>query len=106
MNPMDLLKNMQQLQSKMSEAQARMREIVVTGSAGGGMVKVEMNGEFGVQSVTIDPEAVDPDDVGMLQDLVLAAVTDAVTRAKDQVKDEMSSVAGGLNLPPELLGGQ
>jgi len=101
---MDLLKNMQQLQSKMAEAQSRMRDVVVTGSAGGGMVKIEMNGELTVKSVTIDPEAVDPSDVGMLQDLVLAAFTDALARAKDQVKEEMSSVTGGLNLPPGLFG--
>lgn len=89
----------------MGEAQERVKHVTVTGSSGGGMVRVEMTGEFSVTSVTIDPEAVDPSDVGMLQDLVLAAVTDAITRVKERVREEMSSVTGGINLPPGLFGG-
>jgi DNA-binding YbaB/EbfC family protein len=101
---MDILKNMQQLQSRMSEAQSKLKEITVEGSAGGDMVRVERNGEFTVTRVTISPEAVDPDDVEMLQDLVLAAFSDASYKVRERIQQEMSSVTGGLNLPPGLFG--
>jgi nucleoid-associated protein EbfC len=104
MNPMDILKNVQQLQSRMSEAQSKLKEITVEGSAGGDMVRVELNGEFTVTKVTISPEAVDPEDVEMLQDLVLAAFSDATYKVRERIQQEMSSVTGGLNLPPELFG--
>ncbi|MFW5826422.1 MAG: YbaB/EbfC family nucleoid-associated protein [bacterium] len=104
MNPMDILKNVQQLQSRMSEAQSKLKEITVEGSAGGDMVRVELNGEFTVTRVTISPEAVDPDDVEMLQDLVLAAFSDATYKVRERIQQEMSSVTGGLNLPPGLFG--
>ncbi len=104
MNPMDILKNVQQLQSRMSEAQSKLKEITVEGSAGGDMVRVELNGEFTVTRVTISPEAVDPDDVEMLQDLVLAAFSDASYKVRERIQQEMSSVTGGLNLPPGLFG--
>jgi nucleoid-associated protein EbfC len=104
MNPMDILKNVQQLQSRMGDAQAKLKEITATGTAGGDMVKVEMTGEFGVTAVTISADAVDPNDIEMLQDLVLAATTDAVYKVKELVQQEMSSVTGGLNLPPGLFG--
>lgn len=104
MNPMDILKNVQQLQSRMSEAQSKLKEITVEGSAGGDMVRVELNGEFTVTKVTITPEAVDPDDVEMLQDLVLAAFSDATYKVRERIQQEMSSVTGGLNLPPGLFG--
>lgn len=104
MNPMDILKNVQQLQSRMSEAQSKLKEITVEGSAGGDMVRVELNGEFTVTRVTISPEAVDPDDVEMLQDLVLAAFSDASYKVRERIQQEMSAVTGGLNLPPGLFG--
>ena len=105
MNPMDILKNMQQLQSRMSEAQGKVKELAVTGSAGGDMVRVEITGEFLVTNVDISPEAVDPDDLSMLEDLVLAAFSDAVFKMKEKIQQEMSSVTGGLNLPPDIFGG-
>lgn len=104
MNPMDILKNVQQLQSRMSDAQAKLKDIVVEGTAGGDMVRVELTGEFSVTKVTISPEAVDPADVEMLQDLVLAAFSDAAYRVRERIQQEMSSVTGGLNLPPNLFG--
>lgn len=104
MNPMDILKNVQQLQSRMNEAQGRVKEITATGSAGGDMVRVQMTGDFAVTNVEISPEAVDPDDLKMLEDLVLAAFSDAVYKVKEKVQQEMSSVTGGLDLPPELFG--
>ncbi len=104
MNPMEIMKNAQQLQSRMNEAQGRVKELTATGSAGGDMVKVAITGEFIVTNVEISPEAVDPEDLKMLEDLVLAAFSDAVYKVKEKVQQEMSSVTGGLNLPPELFG--
>jgi len=104
MNPMDMIRNLQQMQSRMTEAQAKVRELSATGTAGGDMVRVTMTGDFAVTQVEVSPEAVDPNDVEMLQDLILAAVSDAVFKIKELVQQEMSSVTGGLNLPPELFG--
>lgn len=95
MNPMDLLKNMGMLQEKMQEAQQRMRSLTVTGSAGAGMVEISMNGEFQILSVNIAPEVVDPADITMLQDLILAAHNDAAGRVRDQLRE---------SLPMDLMG--
>jgi nucleoid-associated protein EbfC len=103
-NPFDLLKNFQGLQAKMGEMQAKLKSIRVTGSAGGGMVTVELNGEFGVEKVTISSEVVDPNDIRMLEDLVLAAVSDAHTRLKEKLRDEMAQATGIAGLPPGLFG--
>ena len=103
-NPMELLKNFQNLQGKLNEMQEKMKSITVTGSAGGGMVQVEMDGSFSVTGVAIAPEVVDPNEREMLQDLVLAAFTDALARVKEKMKDEASSATGGMNLPPGLMG--
>lgn len=104
-NPMEILKNLQQFQGKVGEAKSRLKEIVVTGRAGGDMVRVEIDGQFMVRSVEISPEVVDPQDPEMLQDLVQAAVTDALNRAKEAIRSEMSSLTGGMGLPPDFLGG-
>ena len=104
MNPMDILKNVQQLQARMSEAQGRLKELTATGTAGGDMVRITVTGEFVVTRVQISPEAVDPTDLGMLEDLVLAAFSDAVVKVKERIATEMSSVTGGVNLPPGLFG--
>ena len=103
-NPFELLKNFQGLQAKMGEMQEKLKTVRVTGSAGGGMVTVELNGELRVEKVTIAPEAVDPSDIRMLEDLVLAAVSDAHARLKEKLRDEMASVTGLAGLPPGLLG--
>jgi hypothetical protein len=104
MNPMDLLKNFQNIQSKMSEAQERLKELDAVGTSGGDMVRIEISGEMEVKSVKISPEAVDPEDLGMLEDLVLAAFHDAMAKIKEKMREEMSSVTGGLNLPPGMFG--
>lgn len=104
MNPMDMLKNFQNIQSKLGEAQEKLKEIRVTGTAGGDMVRVEMTGEFQVTSVEISSEAVDPNDIEMLQDLMLAAFTNATSNVKEKIREEMSSMTGGMDLPPGLLG--
>lgn len=105
MNPMDLMKNFQNIQSKLTEAQERMKDVVVVGTSGGDMVRVTMNGQMEVQKVEISPDAVDLDDIEMLQDLILAAFTDAMAKVKDAIKEEMSGLTGGMDLPPGLMGG-
>lgn len=104
MNPMDLLKNFQNIQSRMAMMQERVKGIVVTGTAGGDMVRVELSGQMMVKSVVISPEAVDPSDIPMLQDLVRAAITDAMVKLKEKMREEMSDLTGGLDIPTELLG--
>jgi hypothetical protein len=102
-NPMELLKNVQNMQSKISEMQERLKDITVTGSSGGGMVQIEMDCRMSVRKVKIAKEAVDPEDVEMIQDLVLAAVSDAVARVQEKIKEEASS-ATGIPIPPGLMG--
>ncbi len=94
-----MMKQAQQLQSKMSKLQEEMSEKTVETSSGGGMVKVVANGRQQLVSIQIEQEVVDPDDVEMLQDLILAAVNDALTKAQDMVSGEMSKLTGGLNIP-------
>ncbi len=104
-NPMDFLKNFQNIQSKLNEAQERMKDVIAVGSSGGDMVRVTINGQMEVQKVEISPEAVDPSDIEMLQDLVLAAFTDAMEKVKEEIKQQMSSLTGGMDLPPGMFGG-
>jgi nucleoid-associated protein EbfC len=103
-NPFELLKQLQGIQSKVGEMQEKLKGIHVTGSSGGGMVTVQMDGDMHVEKVTIAKEAVDPSEVTMLEDLVLAAVTDTLARLKDRLREEVSLVTGGLDLPPGMLG--
>jgi DNA-binding YbaB/EbfC family protein len=95
----NMMKQAQKLQSKMLRLQEELAEKTVEASAGGGMVKVVANGKQQIVSVQIEKEVVDPDDVEMLQDLVLAAVNDALTRSQEMVSAEMSKLTGGLNIP-------
>lgn len=104
MNPMDFLKNFQNMQSKLSEAQERLRTVTATGSAGGDMVRVELNGQFELLSIQIDKEVVDPNDVQMLQDLIHAAFADASAKVKDRIRDQVSSMTGDMDLPPGMFG--
>jgi len=94
-----MMKQAQQLQAKMAKLQEEMSEKTVETSSGGGMVKVVANGRQQLVSIQIEQEVVDPDDVEMLQDLILAAVNDALTKAQDMVSGEMSKLTGGLNIP-------
>jgi len=104
MNPFEMLKNLQSLQSGMQEMQGKLAEINVTGTAGGEMVRVSMNGQMVVTGVTIEPEAVDPEDIGMLEDLVRAAVSDAMAKVKEAIQQEVSSMTGGMPIPPGFMG--
>lgn len=97
-----LLAQAQQLQSKMMEAQERAKQQSVEASAGGGMVVASVNGALQLTSLKIDPQAVDARDVGMLQDLVIAAVNQALLKAQEMVQGEMQTVAGGM-IPPGLF---
>ena len=99
MNPFDMLKDMNNMKSHLSKIQETMNKIEVTGSAGGGIVKVTMNGEFSVVKVELDPIAVDPRYIPMLQDLIVAACSDATSRVKELMTQQMSSAMGGLNIP-------
>lgn len=94
-----MMKQAQKLQKKMMKTQEELAEKTVEATAGGGMVKVVATGGQTVQSIEIDKEVVDPEDVEMLQDLVLAAVNDALKKAQDMMSSEMSKLTGGMNLP-------
>ncbi|MDH4205065.1 MAG: YbaB/EbfC family nucleoid-associated protein [Desulfobacteraceae bacterium] len=94
-----MMKQAQQLQAKMLKLQEEMSEKTVETSSGGGMVKVVANGKQQLVSIQIEQEVVDPDDVEMLQDLILAAVNDALTKAQEMVSGEMNKLTGGMNIP-------
>ncbi|MBC2713915.1 MAG: YbaB/EbfC family nucleoid-associated protein [Desulfobacteraceae bacterium] len=98
-NMKNMMKQAQQLQAKMARMQAEMAEKMIEASAGGGMVKVVANGKQEVVSIHIEKEVVDPEDVEMLQDLILAAVNEALVQSQKMVSDEMSKLTGGMNIP-------
>ena len=94
-----LMKQAQQMQSKMTKLQEEMGEKTVEATAGGGMVKVVANGKQQVLSIQVEKEVVDPEDVEMLQDLIVAAVNEALSRSQAMVNEEMSKLTGGMNIP-------
>ncbi len=94
-----LMKQAQELQTKMAKIQEELGEKTVAASAGGGMVTVIVNGKQEVVSVTIDREVIDPEDSEMLQDLIIAAVNDALNRSKEMMNQEMGKVTQGINIP-------
>jgi nucleoid-associated protein EbfC len=102
-NPFELMKNFKNIQSKMTEMQAKLDTILVTGSAGGGMVSIVLNGKLEMISVAIAPE-VFSEDRSMLEDLFRAAYSDASVKIKEKLKEEMSSLTGGMELPPGMMG--
>ena len=95
----DMLKQAQQLQARMAKIQEELGAETVEGSAGGGVVTVVATGHQVVQSIRIQPEAVDPDDVAMLEDLVLAAVNEALEKARTLASQKMGALTGGMKLP-------
>jgi DNA-binding YbaB/EbfC family protein len=98
------MKNFGNIQAKMTELQGKLAGVKAAGSAGGDMVRVEINGHFEVLSVYISPEVVSPDDIGVLQDLVRAAMTDALQKIKEAIRAEISTLTGGLPIPPGFMG--
>jgi len=95
----NMMKQAQKLQSKMLKLQEEMAEKTVEASSGGGMVKVVANGRQQLLSIQIEKEVVDPDDLEMLQDLILAAVNEALLKSQEMVTGEMSKLTGGMNIP-------
>ncbi|MBA4368769.1 MAG: YbaB/EbfC family nucleoid-associated protein [Desulfobacterium sp.] len=95
----NMMKQAQQLQAKMMKMQEELGEKTVEAASGGGMVKVVANGKQQIVSISIEKEVVDPEDVDMLQDLILAAVNDALTKSQEMVSSEMGKLTGGLNIP-------
>jgi DNA-binding YbaB/EbfC family protein len=94
-----LMKQAQEMQEKMADAQARLDEVEVTGEAGAGMVKATVNAKGKVRSLSIDPSLFTPDDREVVEDLIVAAIQDAQARAGDAAQAEMSKITEGLNLP-------
>lgn len=98
-NMQNMMKQMQKMQKKMMEAQKELEEQKMDGTAGGGMVTVTVSGQKKVVDVKINPEAVDPDDVEMLQDLVMAATNDALNKIEELTNKTMGQFTQGMNLP-------
>ena len=95
----NMMKQAQMLQTKMLKMQEELAQKTIESSAGGGMISVVANGRQQLVSITIDKEVVDPDDVEMLQDLILAAANDALNKAQEMVAGEMGKLTGGFNIP-------
>ena len=95
---------LQQAQEMLAKAQEELKATLVEGTAGGGAVKVMMNGEQKIQGITIEPDVVDPDDTEMLQDLIMAAIENASERASELQEKSFGAITGGLNLPGLGLG--
>jgi len=95
----DLTARMRKMQGDMEKAQEELAEEVVTGSAGGGMVEVDMDGHQTVHALRVKPEVVDPDDVEMLEDLLVAAINDAAEKVKTLTEERMGGLTAGLNIP-------
>lgn len=98
----NLMKQAQQMQANMQRAQAEIAAMEVTGEAGGGMAKVVMTGKHEVRRVTLDPALIGGDDKDMLEDLIAAAVNDAVQKVERVSQEKMSKLMGGMNLPPGM----
>lgn len=106
-NIQQLMQLSQQMQSRMSEMQEKLERETMVAASGGGMVEVTVDGQGNVKAVSIDPAVVDPEEVEMLEDLIVAAASAAQRRAKDRMESEMRQAAGGLPLPGlgNILGG-
>ena len=96
MNPKQMMKQVQAMQAQMQQS---MSDLQVEGSAGGGMVKATMNGHKELLAVSIDKEAVDPDDVEMLQDLVVAAINEATRKVDEAMQNQLGAMTGGMKIP-------
>ena len=98
-NPFDLLKNAQSLKDQFAKVQEELDQIEASGSSGGGIVHVTVNGKMQLVSVQLDPIAVDPRDIPMLQDLIIAAHRDAMAKIKDEINEKLGPMVSGLNIP-------
>jgi DNA-binding YbaB/EbfC family protein len=105
MNPFDLMKNFSKIQEQLGSIQDTLGSIRVTGSSGGGMVEIEITGKMEVLAVRIKPEAADPSDITVLEDLVAAALAQALEKMREKFGSEIGSLAGGLGISlPGLFG--
>ena len=95
----NMMRQAQQLQARLAKAQEELESAVVEATVGGGVVKVTVTGKLKVQSIEIAPEAVDPEDVEMLQDLVLAATNEAIDKAQELAQTRLSAITGGMKIP-------
>ena len=99
MNMNKMMQQAKKMQKKMEEMQDELKDETVEATAGGGVVKVVVNGKQEVVDIEIDEEAVDPEDVEMLEDLILAAVNEGMRKIQDMINDEMGKLTGGMNIP-------
>ena len=95
----EMMKQIQQLQARIAQAQKQLEETVVEASAGGGAVKVVMNAQPQIISISVEPEVVDPNDVPMLQDLIVVAINEALEKARRSQAQQMAGLTGGLGIP-------
>jgi len=103
MNMNNLMKQAKKMQEQMMKMQQELEEKTVEASVGGGVVTVVANGKKEILEINIKPEVVDPDDIEMLQDLIIAAVNEATRKADEMIQNEMSKFTGGLGMPPGLF---
>ncbi len=99
MDMQKMLKQAKKMQQQLADVQDGLKDVTVEATAGGGMVKATMSGDGVLQSITIDPQALDPDDVELLQDMIVAAVNEASNNASDVANQRMGAVTNGLNIP-------
>ena len=99
MNPFEMMKNLGGLQNQLKEAQEKLGALRATGSSGGNMVQVTLNGKFELMDIKLDPICVDNRDVGMLQDLIVAAHHAAMENMQEKMKSELGLMFGGMNIP-------
>ncbi|MDW7650860.1 MAG: YbaB/EbfC family nucleoid-associated protein [Bacillota bacterium] len=99
----NMMKQVQKMQKEMMKMQEELQQRTLEATSGGGMVRVEISGKKELVNLVIDPEAVDPDDVEMLQDMILAAVNEGLRKVDDMMASEMQKLTGGMNLPPGLF---
>ena len=99
MNMQEMMKQARKMQEQLAQAQDSMKDVTIDASAGGGMVKATVNGDLELVSIQIDPDALDPEDVDLLQDMIVAAVNEAIRGVSEVASKQMSSITGGLNIP-------
>jgi len=95
----DIMKQAQKMQAKMAELQEELADRVVESTSGGGMVRVQANGRQEILSIAIEPDVVDPEDIEMLQDLIVAAVNEALHKSQEMMAEEMKKLTGGMSIP-------
>lgn len=98
-----MMKQVQKMQNDMAKLQEELQTKTMEATSGGGVVRVVVNGKKELESLSINPEALDPDDLEMLQDMIVAAVNEGLRKVEEMIASEMQKVTGGMNLPPGLL---